>query len=280
MNIQVLGCSGGVVADARTTSFLLGDDTLIDAGTGVFGLSLQAQQKIAQIFITHAHFDHIAGLPFLIENVTRYRQQHHLPPIRLYASQATLHDLQTHVFNDRVWPNFTVLPSVQRPTIQMLALEVGAHMALNSSVSIEAVSAVHSVPAQGYAVHHHNHTWLYTGDTTHNPLLWDYINQLPQHGKQLRWLVTEVTFSNADQDFADLSRHCTVNGLAHDLGSYLKQGGFELHVMHLKPHARDAVLQELEILHHAANNADCTVHVVQAGQVFSNCAEAAVRHAA
>ena len=40
MKIRVLGCSGSIAAGSRTTSFLLDDDVLIDAGTGVGDLTL------------------------------------------------------------------------------------------------------------------------------------------------------------------------------------------------------------------------------------------------
>ena len=46
MKLRVLGCSGGIGARARTTSFLVDEDILIDAGTGVEDLSVDdiAQQ--------------------------------------------------------------------------------------------------------------------------------------------------------------------------------------------------------------------------------------------
>ncbi len=40
MQIRVLGCSGSIAAGSRTTAFLLDDDVLIDAGTGVGELTL------------------------------------------------------------------------------------------------------------------------------------------------------------------------------------------------------------------------------------------------
>ena len=40
MKFRVLGCSGGIGARARTTSFLVDDDVLLDAGTGVEDLSI------------------------------------------------------------------------------------------------------------------------------------------------------------------------------------------------------------------------------------------------
>ena len=41
MKIKVLGCSGGIGGALRTTSFLVDDDILIDAGSGVGDLSIE-----------------------------------------------------------------------------------------------------------------------------------------------------------------------------------------------------------------------------------------------
>jgi len=40
-HLRILGCSGGIGKNLRTTSMLLDDDVLIDAGTGVGDLSLR-----------------------------------------------------------------------------------------------------------------------------------------------------------------------------------------------------------------------------------------------
>ena len=40
MQVRVLGCSGAIARDCRTTSFLLDADVLVDAGTGVGDLTL------------------------------------------------------------------------------------------------------------------------------------------------------------------------------------------------------------------------------------------------
>jgi len=61
VRLRVLGCSGGIGGrHLRTTSFLIDSDVLIDAGTGVGDLSLEALAKIDHIFITHSHLDHVA----------------------------------------------------------------------------------------------------------------------------------------------------------------------------------------------------------------------------
>ena len=69
MKLRVLGCSGGIGGDAQTTAMLLDDDILIDAGTGVGNLSMEEMVKIDHIFLTHAHLDHVAFIPFLVDTV-------------------------------------------------------------------------------------------------------------------------------------------------------------------------------------------------------------------
>ena len=65
VKVRVLGCSGGIGGTLRTTSFLVDDDILLDAGTGVGDLSLEALAKIDHIFVTHSHLDHVTSIPFL-----------------------------------------------------------------------------------------------------------------------------------------------------------------------------------------------------------------------
>jgi len=40
MRVRVLGCSGGINQDVATTSYMVDDDILVDAGTGVCNLSI------------------------------------------------------------------------------------------------------------------------------------------------------------------------------------------------------------------------------------------------
>jgi len=70
MRLRVLGCSGSIGGQSnRTTSFLLDQDVLIDAGTGVGELSLAELTSIDHIFITHSHLDHVNSIAFIIDSV-------------------------------------------------------------------------------------------------------------------------------------------------------------------------------------------------------------------
>lgn len=267
MQIKVLGCSGGIDTNTRTTSFLLNNDALIDAGTGVCDLSLQMQMGIRHVFLTHSHFDHLAGLPFLADSVSRHCHKENLPPIKIYALASVLDDLHQCIFNNRIWPDFTQLPSSQAPTLECIPIAVGDKITLPDDCVIEAIPAVHNVPTVGYAVHQHGQSWVFTGDTGCNPLLWQYINQLPERGLFLRWLVAEATFASEKQSFAELTGHYTPHSLAQDM-QLLHTGNFDLYLTHLKPCNRSAILKDMAELQTVAYEKNCNLHLLTRGHVF------------
>ena len=69
MQVRVLGCSGAIAKDCRTTSFLVDTDLLVDAGTGVGDLTLEEMAAIDDVVLTHCHLDHIAALPLMLDAV-------------------------------------------------------------------------------------------------------------------------------------------------------------------------------------------------------------------
>src|ERR1700754_1878012 len=165
MIINVLGCSGSIAAGCKTTAFLLDGDVLIDAGTGVGDLELEALARIDHIVISHSHLDHVLAIGLLADGVMRIRTASGLGPIRVHALPETLAALRTHVFNGVIWPDFTRLPSAETPVLQLLPFAVGDQLALNGK-RIEVLSAAHTVPAVGFAVDTGSAgAWVFTGDT-------------------------------------------------------------------------------------------------------------------
>lgn len=268
MQIKALGVSGGIDVGIHTTAFLLDADTLIDAGTGVCNLPLAVQLGIQQVFLTHAHLDHLVGLPFLAESAVRHRARNELPSIRVHALAEVLHALSEHIFNGRIWPDLLRLPCVEHPALELVPLEVGSQVQLSQGRCVEAVSAAHGVPAVGFAVHQQGETWLFTGDTGRNPLLWQFINQLSQRGQRLRSLVAECTFADCDQAFAQLTGHYTAHSLAQDISEHLQDGQFDLYLSHLKPGEKAAIVQGLNVLREVAQARGCQVQLLQQGHVF------------
>ncbi len=238
MQIRVLGCSGSIAAGDRSTAFLLDDDILIDAGTGVGDLTLAELGSIDHILLSHSHLDHVLGVPLLADSVMRLREGR--PPIAVHALPQTLDALQRHVFNGVIWPDFTRLPSPSRPILTLKTIAVGDTLEIKSR-RIEVLPAEHTVPAVGFAIHARGGAWVFTGDTGPNPALWQRLR-----GLRTAHLVIETAFRNDEHALAARSRH--LHPLA--LGQELEQltGAPEVWITHVKPGELDVVMSEINAL--------------------------------
>jgi ribonuclease BN (tRNA processing enzyme) len=262
MKIRVLGCSGAIAAGYKTTAFLVDDDILIDAGTGVGDLPLDELVRIDHILVSHSHLDHVLGIPLLADAVLRLRASAGRPPIQVHALPATLEALQAHIFNGIIWPDFTRLPQPAQPVLSLHPFEIGERL-LISGRRIEVLSASHTVPAVGFAVgcgengdERGADHWVFTGDTGPNPALWQRLAQL-----KVAHLVIETAFRDEEATLADLSRHLCPAALGSELAQL--GGCVEVHITHIKPGEGDAVMAEVGAL-----NTRHRIKALWAGQVM------------
>jgi len=235
MKLKVLGCSGGIGGNLRTTSFLLDRDILIDAGTGVGELSLSELSMIDHIFVTHSHLDHIACIPMLLDSVWMMRKN----PITIYAIGETLEILKQHIFNWKIWPDFRDIPSAQMPSMVYQTIEQGKTVVLNGR-RITAVPANHVVPAVGYHLDSGTASLVFTGDTASNNALWKVVNKIDN----LRYLIIESAFSNNEHELAVLSKHLCPSTLSSELEKF--KGQAEVFITHLKPGEQELTMKEIE----------------------------------
>jgi ribonuclease BN (tRNA processing enzyme) len=241
MQIRVLGCSGSIAAGSRTTSFLVDDTVLIDAGTGVGDLTLDELVRIDHILVSHSHLDHILAIGLLADSVTRRRRAAARPPVQVHALPATVAALREHVFNGVIWPDFTRLPTPEHPVLRFEAFEVGQVLQLslpNGTRCIEVLPAVHTVPAVGFAVLGSRGAWVFTGDTGPNPALWRRLQTL-----RLSTLVIETAFRDEEHVLANVSQHLCPAELQRELAQLPKPA--EVFITHIKPGEVDAVMGEI-----------------------------------
>lgn len=236
MRLRVLGCSGGIGGNLHTTSFLLDHDVLIDAGTGVSELSLSEMSVIDHIFVTHSHLDHIACIPMLIDSVWMMREQ----PVTIYAIKETIEILKQHIFNWKIWPDFTEVPSGQQPSMRYREIVLGECVNLDGR-NITALPANHVVPAVGFQLDSGAASLVYSGDTTTNDELWQIVNNI----ENLRYLLIEAAFANDEQQLAEISKHLCPNMLARELTKF-NRGDVEVYITHLKPGELEVTMQEVE----------------------------------
>lgn len=263
MKVRVLGCSGAIAKDCRTTSFLIDDDVLIDAGTGVGDLTLDEMRRVDHVLLTHSHLDHVAALPLMVDAVASQRQK----PIQVHALAGTIAALKAHIFNNTIWPDFSRIPTVEAPFITFHPIEIGQVVSL-AKKHFEVLPAVHTVPAVGYAVSGGtgNGCWVFTGDTERNPALWARINQL-----DVAMLVIETAFSNREQGLAKLSLHLSPQTLANELDFIDKSKKYPIYITHTKPFETDVIMAEIQRFDQTIPGGNNVVHDIRwlrAGQVF------------
>lgn len=240
MQIRVLGCSGAIAKGCRTTSFLLDEDVLVDAGTGVGDLTIEEMTRIDDVLLTHSHLDHIAALPLMIDAVAGRRKT----PLRVHALRSTIDALRAHVFNNVIWPDFAAIPSVDAPFVSFHEITVGQCLKLGhrENKHVEVLPAEHSVPACGFAIRRSSggSNWVFTGDTERNPLFWERVNQL-----DVGMLVIETAFSNREQLLAARSRHLSPATLAEELTQINSSKHYPIYITHTKPTETEEIMNQI-----------------------------------
>ena len=236
MKVRILGCSGGIGGrHLRTTSMLVDQDILIDAGTGVTDLSLDELAMVDHVFITHSHLDHIASLPLMIDSVADLRDK----PVTIYATEATLEILQNHIFNWAIWPDFSEIAIREVAVMQYQAIRVGEKRRFGER-TITAVPAEHTVPAVGYHLDSGAGSLVFTGDTTTNDSFWPVLNKIAN----LRYLIIETAFSDREKRLAVMSKHLCPSLLREELAKLEREA--MIFITHLKPGQIELIMGEIE----------------------------------
>lgn len=217
MRLRVLGSAGAEFPDFRPPAFLIDDSLLLDAGTIGAVLTEEEQWQIRAIFITHAHLDHIRGIPALADNIIIKSLRH---MVTVYATEPVLDALRSHLLNGIIWPDFTLLPTPEEPVLRYDIINPGESLTLGSQnlirrrsgdgYTLTAIEVNHTVPAVGYCVERNGVRLVYTGDTGPTDAIWRYASGADA-------LIVEVSFPNSMESLATLTRHLCCSQLEQEL---------------------------------------------------------------
>ena len=214
---------------------LVDDDVLIDAGTGIGDLELADLDSIRHVFLTHAHLDHVAGLPMLAD---RLFDENLETTLTVHARAETIEAVRKHLFNDVIWPDFTRLPTAESPMLRWHACEPGDTIRIGCR-DFRAVDVRHTVPSLGYTVQNSGGVFAVSGDTRTNETLWPVLNDCDD----LRVLVIEVSFPDEMAELALQSGHYTPQSLIDDLARLRHEP--DIWLTGMKPGEEDRIFRQV-----------------------------------
>jgi ribonuclease BN (tRNA processing enzyme) len=154
MRLILLGTTGYHPNDRRQTPCMLlpAQGILLDAGTGMYRVGRYLETSELDIFLTHAHLDHVVGLTYLFD-VMRARP---LERVTVHGAAKTLAALDAHLFAEPMFPKKPPYRS------QPLAPEV----ALRGGGRLTHFPLIHQGGSIGYRLDWPGHSMAYVTDTT------------------------------------------------------------------------------------------------------------------
>jgi 3',5'-cyclic-nucleotide phosphodiesterase len=254
MQLQVLGSQGGSAPAHQLPGFLLDGDVLLEAGSVTATLGLSQQLQVRQVLVSHAHLDHTGGLPYLADNrICDRAGSGHSQSLTVSSIAPVVDDLHAHLFNGRLWPDFTTIPTERDAVLRLAALEPGKPHLVAGHLHVIPVLVHHTVPAAGFVIHDGMAALVFSGDTGPTARLWEVARELGN----VRAIIVETSFPNRLDGLAERSGHLTPARLTRELD---KMPPCPVWVYHIKPAFYEETVDELARL-------DGRVRVLRDGEI-------------
>lgn len=235
MEIRLLGAHQGASRDIGFMSLLVDGRLAIDAGGLTSALTLDEQERIEAVLVTHKHYDHTKDLPGLAHSMWEIKST------VVYCLDDTRKALQDYYFNGDIWPRLITVPEGYYPLI-FHKVEPGRPFSL-LGYDVTPVSVSHSVPTVGYLIEREGKRVFYTADTRaeEEPLWTDLRPDL---------LIAETTMSSEHDEKAGSFGHMTPLGLERVLRVFQRKQGYYPRTVcvHINPAHEAQISIELKAL--------------------------------
>jgi ribonuclease BN (tRNA processing enzyme) len=239
VKIRVLGVSGSEIPGRNLPAFLIDDTMLLDAGTIGQSLDSRAQSRITHILLSHAHLDHIKGLPFLLDNMII---KNFGGTLTVLSAGDVLADVKNNLLNDKIWPDFTRIPNTSKPVLKFRTINPSRQVTVNG-YSILCEKMTHTVPAYGYIIGQKGKkTLAYTGDTGPTEVFWQKVSR-----HKVDCLIVETSFPDSLIELALKTGHLTPALLKIELGK-MKNLPSRIYITHAKPLYLKDIQKEIKSL--------------------------------
>lgn len=237
MMVRVIGGHGGVSPGFNSTSYLIDGKLLIDAGSCASGIQISEQVLIDNILISHPHLDHIKDLAFICDNCFGLRDK----PFEVFTNKTVKDAIMKHILNDYIWPDFSKLPSPDKPTMRFNDIPVGSVSEIGG-YEVLPVPVNHPCDAMGFIITKGNKTIVFTQDTGPTEKIWEVAKTYDN----IKAVFCEVSFPNALLQVAIDSQHHTPNSLKAEISKMPPD--VPIFLGHLKPNFQDELYKEIDQL--------------------------------
>ena len=241
MKVQLLPSTienGKVTQKQHLSCFVIDDRVTIDAGSLAMSTNKLQKKQIRDVILTHAHIDHIAGLPLFIDDLFASI----VKPLEIYATDEVINILKEDIFNWDVYPDFAELENDNGVVLKYCPFEIGKPFTPEHLEAI-AIGVNHKVPAVGFVITDGKTKFAITGDTAEMDGFWATIND----EKDLDALLIECAFPNKLADLAEASHHITPTKLKTELAKF-EHKNCPIYVINIKPMYYKEILAEIDEL--------------------------------
>ena len=154
MELVLLGTSGYHPSETRHTACLALPEigVVLDAGSSMFRLPPYLRRDTLDIFLTHAHLDHVIGLTYLLGILHR----HPLQRVTVHGEAEKLAAIEEHLFSELLFP--------VRPSFELRPLE--HETTLSDGGRLTWFPLAHPGGSVGYRLDWPDRSMAYVTDTT------------------------------------------------------------------------------------------------------------------
>ncbi len=243
--------TGRASARQHLACFVVDDLIAFDAGSLAIAATAEQKKRIRDVVLSHAHLDHIAGLPLYIDDLFATIKR----PIQIHATSEVIEILERDIFNWSIYPRFSELRNEYGVVLEYRPFETEKHFTVKH-LTVKAVNVNHKVPSVGFIVSDGKSTFALTNDTATVNRFWEAVNQT----ENLSAIMVECAFPDELADLACNSHHLTPQVLRGEL-SKLKQN-CPIYVVNIKPMYVEQVSRQIRALEIK------NLHILEVGRIY------------